>query len=99
MSKQVLSELKPFLSVILFIATLFSLAFLKMEVRRQGYSLWKESKQYNQLQDQYRMMSMRYARLTRPDHVKTYALSRLTLNEAHRGQIIQLTGSHIALPQ
>ena len=92
-------SLKPYLSVTLLISTLFSMMFLKMEVRRMGYSVLKTSQEYHKLRDHHRMMSMEYARLTRPEHIRKYAMSRLTLNDARNGQIIQLTGQKFALPQ
>ena len=62
-------------------------------------SVLKATKEVQVLKDQNRLMSMEYARLTRPEHVRKYAMSRLTLNDAKNGQIIQLTGQKIALPQ
>lgn len=97
--KQLWIELKPFVSVVFLIGTLFSLVLLKMEVRRMGYSVLKATKEVQTLKDQNRLLTMEYARLTRPDHVKKYAMSRLTMEYARNGQIIQLTGQKIALPQ
>ena len=97
--KQLWTELKPFVSVLVLIATLFSLVLLKMEVRRMGYSVLKATKEVQQLKDQNRLLVMEYARLTRPEHIRRYALAHLTLNDARLGQIIQLTGQKIALPQ
>lgn len=99
MKRQRYDGLKPFLSVVLLVGTLFALVLLKMEVRRMGYSVLKASQTYHKLKDHHRMMSMDYARLTRPEHVRNYAMSRLTLNDARMGQIIQLTGQNLALPQ
>lgn len=93
------SELKPFLSVLLLIATLFSLVIFKMEARRLGYLVLKATKEAQQLKDQNRLLAMEFARMTRPEQIRHYALSRLTLNDARNGQIIQLTGQKIALPQ
>ncbi|MGE4131534.1 MAG: histidine kinase [Bdellovibrionales bacterium] len=92
-------ELRPFVSVLILIATLFSLVFMKMEVRRMGYAVLKSTQNYRRLKDNYRLMSMEYARLTRPDKIRKYAESRLTLNDARNGQIIQLTGLKLAVPQ
>jgi cell division protein FtsL len=97
--KQVWIDIKPFFSVVIFIATIFCLVLFKMENRRMGYSVLKAIKEVQMLKDQNRMLSMEYARLTRPEHVKKYAMSRLTMNDARNGQIIQLTGQKIALPQ
>jgi hypothetical protein len=97
--KQVWTELKPFVSVLFLIATLFSLVLLKMEGRRMGYSVLKETKEVQQVKDQNRLLAMEYARLIRPEHIRKYAMAHLTLNDARNGQIIQLTGQKIALPQ
>lgn len=99
MSRQRLNEILPFLSVLILVSTLFSLVLLKMEVRRMGYSVLKATQEYRKLQDHNRMMSMEYARLTRPERVRKYALSHLTLNDARNGQIIQLAGEKLAMPQ
>lgn len=99
MVRRNLNEILPFLSVIIFVATLFSLVLLKMEVRRMGYQTLKASQEYRALRDRYRLMSMEYAQLTRPELVRKYAVSRLTLNDARNGQIIQLAGSELAMPQ
>lgn len=99
MSRQRLNDIIPFFSVLILVATLFSLVLLKMEVRRMGYSILKATQQYRKLQDENRMFNMEYARLTRPEHVRKYALSHLTLNDARNGQIIQLAGDNLAMPQ
>lgn len=99
MIKRRLKDILPFVSVLIFVATLFALVLLKMEVRRMGYSVLKLSHDYRQLQDRRRMMSMEYASLTRPDRVRRYAVSHLNLNDSRNGQIIQLTGQDLAMPQ
>ena len=92
-------EVLPFVSVLIFVATLFSLVLLKMEVRRMGYQTLKASQEYRALRDRYRLMSMEYAQLTRPELIRKYAVRHLTLNDAVTGQIIQLAGSDLAMPQ
>jgi len=99
MSQQNVSELKPFLSLLIIIVTLFTMAFLKMEVRRMGYSVFSASRRFKVLRDHHRSQVMEYAQVTRPDRVRKLAVSRLTLNDAQVGQIIQMIGSQIALPQ
>lgn len=99
MSRQRWNDLMPFFSVLILVSTLFSLVLLKMEVRRMGYSVLKASQESRKLKDRQRMLSMEYARLTRPEHVRKYAVSKLTLNDARNGQIIQLTGQKLAMPQ
>ena len=99
MSKKQVSQLKPFLSVVIIISTLFVVVFFKMEVRRMGYSVLKKTQDYKALKDEYRMQVMKYAKVTRPERVKRLAVSKLTLNDAQNGQIIQLTDGRIAIPQ
>ena len=99
MIKRGLRGILPFVSVLIFVATLFTLVLLKMEVRRMGYSVLKLSHESRRLQDRHRMMSMEYASLTRPDRVRRYAVSRLNLNDSRTGQIILLTGHDLAMPQ
>lgn len=99
MSRQRLNDILPFISVMIFVATLFSLVLLKMEVRRMGYLVLKSTQEYHKLRDRQRLMSMEYARLIRPEVVRKYAMSHLTLNDARNGQIIQLAGEKLAMPQ
>lgn len=99
MSRERLNDILPFFSVLIFVATLFGLVLLKMEVRRMGYSVLKSSQEVRKLKDRQRLMSMEYAHLTRPEHVRKYAVSKLTLGDAQSGQIIQLTGLKLAMPQ
>ena len=99
MKRHLGQDLYPFFSVLIFVSTLFSFVLLKMEVRRMGYSVLKASRQYRQLEDQHRLMSMEYARLTRSDRVRQYALKHLKLNDSRNGQIIQLAGRELAMPQ
>lgn len=99
MERQRLNDILPFLSVLILVSTLFVLVLAKMEVRRMGYSVLKASQEYRKLRDHQRLMSMEYARLTRPEHIRKYAVSKLTLNDARNGQIIQLAGQKLAMPQ
>lgn len=99
MGKNSVNELKPFLSVMIIIASLFVMMFMKMEVRRAGYSLFTVSRHYRILKDQYRSQVMKYAQITRSERVKKIAVSKYTLNEARVGQIIQMMGTQIALTQ
>ncbi len=99
MSRQRWEEFKPFLSLFIIVATLFSAAFVKMEVRRMGYVVLRETRTYKQLRDQNRSLNIQWVERTTPERVKRLALSQLTLNQAKNGQIIQLMGQHLAFPQ
>ncbi len=90
-------DLRPFLSVLLVIFTLLTIVFVKMEVRRMGYTLLKESRGLKSLTEEKRLKEMTYAQLTRPERIETFAERKLSLKKAVKGQIVQLSGERIAL--
>ncbi|MCB9025034.1 MAG: hypothetical protein H6625_01845 [Bdellovibrionaceae bacterium] len=97
--KNRLNELKPIISVFFIICTLFFLVFSKMEARRMGYSVLKQSRELRRLQDNYRLKIIEYAKLTSPEHLRRIAVSKFTLSEAEVGQIIHMSGKQIAVKQ
>ncbi len=99
MSDKTKSEVRPFISISIIILTLFSLVFLKMEVRRMGYSMLKQVQEYKTMKDLHRLKIIKYARLTSPERLRKMAKTHLTLSEADLGQIIQISGEKIALKQ
>jgi len=99
MKKQHVSELKPFLSVLIIIMSLFSIMFLQMEVRRMGYVVLKQVRAHKSLRDNYRLLSLDYLKYTNPERLRKMAASHLRLAEAHTGQIIQISENNIALRQ
>ena len=98
-SSERMQDLKPFLSVLMIISSLFVLVFFSMEVRRVGYSVLKLSREEKQLKDENRHQMIKLAKITRPERVQNVAESRLTLKKAVSGQIIQMTEAGIALKQ
>lgn len=92
MNKVDSQAIKPFLSVIAIILTLFAIVFLQMEERRAGYMSLKLARQHRELLDQKRGLEIQLAKITRPQLLEKVAQDRLTLKRAHAGQIIQLTG-------
>ena len=99
MSKKQVTSIKPILSILVIISTLFSVVFLKMEIRRVGYSVYKSVNEFRSLQDNYRLKVIDYARFTSPDFLRKAAVSQLTMTDAGAGQIIHMTGDQIALKQ
>lgn len=90
-----LKSLKPFFSIFIFIATLFSMMFLQMEERRMGYELLKISKEHRGLEQEKRQIMLEITKATRPQYVEHIAQSRMTLKKAKAHQIIQLSGSAV----
>ena len=97
MSQKQKLRLFPLVSVGIIIFALFVMVFLQMEVRRLGYVLLKQTREYKSLQDDYRLKTMRYAKIMRPERLRDLAINRLTLNEIKSGQIIHMSGDKIAV--
>ena len=93
------SQIYPLISVTIIIVALFTLVFLQMEVRRMGYVVLKQTREFKMLQDEHRMKVMRFAKVMRPQRLRDLAMNRLTLNEVKSGQIIHMAGEKIALRQ
>jgi hypothetical protein len=92
-------SIKPFISVVIVILTLFSLVFMKMDIRRLSYSVLQLAQKEKLMKDRYRYRSLRLAQVMRTERIKSYAQTYLALNEAQRGQIIHMSGDRIALKQ
>lgn len=99
MSRHHINQLKPLFSVMIIIFCLFTLVFLQMEVRRMGYVVLKQSREYKLHLDRYRLETMEYAKVTRPERVRGLAVTKLTLNAAKQNQIIHMAGERIAVRQ
>jgi hypothetical protein len=92
-------EIKPFLSVLLIVLTLFLLVFFKMEMRRVGYEVHKTDRRYKTLVDLYRFKTIQYAQAVRPERVKQLATRMTGMQTARSGQIIYLSERGVAVPQ
>lgn len=92
-------EIRPFLSVLLIVVTLFLLVFFKMEMRRLGYEVHKQDRIYKSYVDNYRLKTIQYAQAIRPERVKSMATRMTGMQTAKSGQIIYLTERGIAVPQ
>lgn len=98
-AKQNIEEIKPYLSIFIIITFLFSIVFLKMEIRRIGYADLKLARDEKRTRDQQRGQMIALAKVTRPDRLQKVAESRLTLRKAEVGQIIQMTDAGRTLKQ
>lgn len=99
MSRDQVTTIKPFISVALLMCFLFTFAFIKMENRRMGYSFMKLAQKEKQLRNKQRQKSIQLARMTGPERVQLLATQRLPMKKAGQGQIIQMTGSGVAIIQ
>lgn len=64
-----------------------------------GYIVLKANSQLIKLEDQLQFAKMSYEKITSPERIRDYAVSKLTLSEVKSGQIIQMTGEKIAIIQ
>jgi hypothetical protein len=85
-----IQRLKPFLSVIFIIGTLFTLVFLKMEERRMSYVVLKQTREYKKVSELHKLKEIQLAKLTRPEFVESIAKEKFTLKRATSAQIIHL---------
>jgi len=99
MKRIINQELAPFISVGIIVASLFGVAFMKMEVRRMGYSVLKLSREERTIRDLERQQLVQLAKITRPERLQELAQARLTLRKPHSGQIIQMTDHGVAFRQ
>lgn len=97
--KEQLNSARPFMSVLIFIMSLFVIVFFKMEVRRMGYAVLRLSRFEKIAADHRRERILIYAKLVRPDRIEHIAQKQLFLSRPQSGQIIQMSGEHIALAQ
>ena len=99
MSKRSYQDVKPFISTMFIILTLFLIVVVKMEVRRVGYGMWKQARVEKNMRDEYYQTSVRLAQKLGPGRIHSYARSELEMHKAHFGQIIQMTHQQVALRQ
>lgn len=86
------APLKPFLSIVFIISTLFVLVFLQMEERRMGYEILSASRVQKRLIEERRLKEMQLAKMTRPQQVERLAATKLTMRKIQASQIIRLSG-------
>lgn len=92
MSKDNFRQLKPFFSILLIIATLFSIVFLQMEERRMGYSVLKLTREHKKVTEEKRVKEIALAKVTRPQLLDSVAQQKFTLKKVQANQIIHLSG-------
>lgn len=92
MSSRNFRQLKPFFSILLIIATLFSIVFLQMEERRIGYSVLKLTREHKKVSEERRVSEIALAKVTRPQLLDSVAQEKFTLKKVQANQIIHLSG-------
>ena len=94
MSLENLKHLRPFLSIVIIVLTLFAIVFMQMEERRIGYETLLLSREQKKILAEKRSREISLARVTRPQLLDQIAQSKFALKKAQSSQII-----HMAQPQ
>jgi cell division protein FtsL len=82
--------LTPFLSLLFVIATLLGVVFVKMEVRRVGYSVLRLSREKKIIESELKYQRLEILRMKRPERIEKYAQKHLEMQRAERAQVIQI---------
>lgn len=82
-------ELKPFISLLIILLTLFLAAFFKISLRQLSYSLYQENKKFDQIQDKYYSNLRVYKKMTQTNRLKNLAKKHF-LDKKKKGQVIQV---------
>ena len=89
-----LKFLKPFISILSIVLTLFGLVFLQMEERRISYSVLKLTREYKKELQKLKVKEIEVAHAFRPQHVEMIARGRLTMKKILPSQIIRLNPNY-----
>ena len=81
------------------ILSLFTIVFVKMELRRMNYSILRQSRKHQIFLDRYHKNLMNYLEMTQGSKINQLARSKLTLDQVKKGQVILLIGGKAAVPQ
>lgn len=85
-----LKFLRPFISILCIVFTLFGLVFLQMEETRISYSVLKLTREYKKELQKLKVKEIEVAHAFRPQHVERIARERLTMKKVSPSQIIRL---------
>jgi cell division protein FtsL len=93
MSRSQVYQLRPFVSVIFIISTLFIVVFFQMEERRLGYQVLKLNKEHKNRISEFREKEIQLAKVTRPQLMDSIAQRKFTFKKVQASQIIHITGN------
>lgn len=82
-------ELKPFISLLTIVCTLFVIAFFKITLRRFSYALYQTTLTFDALHDEYYSNIKTYGKMTQTKRLEGLA-KKHSFDYKKRGQIIQV---------
>lgn len=80
--------MKPFLSILIVIVSLFFVVFIQMEERRMGYMVLKLKKEHKMVMAEKRIKEIQLAKITRPQWLDDVAQNQFALRKTQANQII-----------
>jgi hypothetical protein len=84
------NSIKSLISLIFFLSTLFALAFLQMEERRQNYHILKLNRDLKKIMESRRSLEVKRLNALRPQKIEKEMQNRPALVQAGSEQIIHL---------
>lgn len=84
------SSIRSLISLILIIGTLFTVAFLQMEERRENYEVFKLNRDLKKAIELRRSLEIRRLNALRPQKIEKEIKNRAGFNRAESDQIIHL---------
>lgn len=88
--RTIIKEVKPLLSIVIFIFSLFSLVFLQMEERRLNYELLKLNKEFKKTLEARRFQEIKLAKAIRPERIEREVQLKTALADPRESQIIHM---------
>lgn len=82
-------KMRPLISLLIILVTLFVAAFFKITLRRLSYSLYKENIKFDQIQDEYYSNLRTYGKMTETGRLELLAKKHF-LDKKKKGQVIQV---------
>jgi len=93
MSRSQVYQLRPFVSIVFIISTLFIVVFFQMEERRLGYQVLKLNKEHKNKISEFREKEIQLAKTTRPQLMDSIAQRKFTFRKVQANQVIHITGN------
>ncbi len=91
-----MKEMKPLISLLFIVITLFSLVFIQMEERRLGYQVLKLTQEHKKVIETKRIKTSNLAKMTRPQLIERTAQNQFTLKKVQTSQVIHLNSASVA---
>lgn len=93
-----MKEMKPLISLVFIVSTLFGLVFIQMEERRVSYQVLKLTQDHKKVIEEKRLKTSNLAKMTRPQLIERTAQNQFTLRKVQTSQVIHLN-SAVAMSQ